>query len=854
MNPSRSMPLLVLLAAAMTLALGCGRDKLQDRCGSDDDCREGRICLLGSCVAEDVCDDGACECSTDDECPEGWTCDEGTCAVESNNGVVNNGVDPECFENDEGICTQEICGADGGDCTAVPCDLGCPPDRAQRGCECVVLTCEDDEDCDGDLYCFDSACVECFVDPHCPDDQICENEKCTSNFDCRDDADCAPDERCAPDNTCRPRPGCLFDDDCRDGQACLNGRCTLSPECDADGDCPDGYECVGGNCFIELCRGAEDCAEGEVCDAGECIAEPTVVRCEVATPSQQIVEGQRVPLEAFAYDGAGRGIAARFQWTLSNPPAASLASGPAALGGADAGSSTANASAIVGTDAPVPCEGEALFTNPGPVAPDTVRVTVVDAETGGPVSMATVRIGQATQVTNAGGIAEVADPLTGTFDVDVFHDGYNWLTVQMIGARDVRLSLNRASGTGDIAGFTGQFDTTGLHSSGDITLGLAGASLAGGLLELSLNRLLGDFFVSELNVPGIVEEDIPLPGGIVAYGSALGFDVDLKETYYAQSAGGPRIGWGLAGLVPLADLFDFFMGGGGMGGGSVIAQLLPLFNRFDHGAQPLLLTETPYVVDSADIDRDGNTTELIADYDGFPTVDLRPAVRQNLATEVGISNFPILDGSRTEVSVLVGGVVLPSPGFVPLGISATADDDGDGRPDLRRLSIAPPYGSLVGGRFAIVAITIGDTAGAGVGPNGIQLPDEFSVALWNGQSFPAALSLGTFPDGSQTSVDVNSRRVSVTSSAGPVFRVRLRSDDRSWDVWSAGPAGVAGQFGHTVTIPRVPAGQQDIFISSDIFVDAIQTNVNLDDLVGSSGLGITSAGLVSTAYNRTRAR
>ena len=64
-----------------------------------------------------------------------------------------------------------------------------------------------------------------------------------------------------------------------------------------------------------------------------------------------------------------------------------------------------------------------------------------------------------------------------------------------------------------------------------------------------------------------------MPGGLVAYGGAFGFNVDIKKMYYAQSAGGPRIAWGRAGMLPFGELLDFFMGGGGFEINQILAQL-----------------------------------------------------------------------------------------------------------------------------------------------------------------------------------------------------------------------------------------------------------------------------------------
>ena len=66
--------------------------------------------------------------------------------------------------------------------------------------------------------------------------------------------------------------------------------------------------------------------------------------------------------------------------------------------------------------------------------------------------------------------------------------------MQSVASRDIRLPLQWLWGAGPVGGFTGAFDTSRLHTSGDITFGFAGALLAGGILDLSRDRLLGDTF------------------------------------------------------------------------------------------------------------------------------------------------------------------------------------------------------------------------------------------------------------------------------------------------------------------------------------------------------------------------
>ncbi len=843
--------------AALVLAIsttGCGRDSLSRACSDDSACRDGEVCIASLCV-----DDVDPRCETDNDCAEGQTCAAGICADVAvdctNNSECAEGltcnlasgqcVDTACVPKGD-LCVQQICDGDG--CTDIPCDLGCAADEVQNVCECISLACETEDDCDG-VRCIDGLCTACTDDAACGDGQVClENGACEEATRCLNDFDCAAAEQCTPEGLCAPRPQCTLDRNCDDNELCIGGRCVLAPECVTTPDCPDTFECVGGNCFEILCRGPEDCERGEVCDAGECVVPGIADSCFIATPSGAIADGQTVPLEAFALDSDGNGIAAIFRWTSDNPTVAVVdPTGRNALGKATAG--TATFTATLATGDPVVCAGSVVLTNLGPVAQGSLRISVIHGETGQAVDGAVVMVGTGmNQGTTAnGGVVSLTRP-AGAFDVTVIHPDFNIITVQGVQTGDVKLPVFPRRGSGPIGGFTGQFDTSGIGSTGDITLGLAGASLAGGLLELDLTTILGESFVTPVNIPGLVDTTFPFPGGLVVYGQALGFPLNIKQTYYAQAAAGARLAWGLAGKVPLRDLIQLGQGGGGAD--AVLGTLLPLFNRFDHIAQPIQVAAQPRVADSGDLDGDGNTTEMVPNYSQFPTKNLRPSVRQTLTTDVTISNFPNLAGGPAGLALLMGASVLDAPGLVPLGISATTDEDGDGRPDARRLSIAPPSGSLANGRYALVALAFSTNGGG----NGLNLPQEFSAALWNGQSFPSALSLGTFPDASTTQISNGNRTITIQSSAGPLYRVRIVSDDFSWDIWSYGTSTGMGNYTHVLNVPSLPLSSTDPFMSGDILVDAIQTNATINDLVKTTGVGLRQAGLVSTAFNRTSAR
>ncbi|MFW5966232.1 MAG: Ig-like domain-containing protein, partial [Persicimonas sp.] len=687
---------------------------------------------------------------------------------------------------------------------------------------------------------------------HCETDYSCDVEsgECVEHLDCEDDRDCRSHQVCE-DEECVARDDCIVEDDCGEDETCLNGRCTYSPECESDGDCDDGFECVGEQCYEEVCRGSDDCEGDQVCDGGVCDDPPEAESCFVSEKEALVSEGQQVRLEAYALNAADDGVPANFEWVSSDTDVAEIDDdGQNAVGGEAEGETEIKAS-IADTD--IECDGVVTLTNHGQVGDDEMRVIVTDAETGAGVEDAEVVLGddEASEESGPSGSAILEDPGE-SIDVSVFADGYNWVTVKDVGSVDVQIALTPERGTGPAAGFTGEFDLSQLNTGGDFNLGLAGASLAGGLLDFDLTRLLGDPFVRSVDVPGGGgggDSEIPIPGGLVMFGEVLGFDINLKETYYAHTTEGARIGWGVAGKIAGEDLIDTFSDGMD-DTGEVLTTILPLFNRFDHDNKPLSLDARDRVVDSQDIDGDGDTSEEVPDYDNFPEVDLKPSVRQNLITDVGVSNLPQMSDGEAEVVVLVGGVHLDSPGYVPLGLSATSDEDEDGRPDTQQLTLAPPYGSLTGGRLAVVALAFNPED---VGfEDGVELPDEFSAALWNGQSLPSSVGLGTFADASDGSVDEEKREVSVTADAGPLFRVQIVGEDRTWEVWSAGPDGSQGTFEHDIALPEVASERTDLFDSGQILIDAISAQVDIDDLVAASGIGLTDAGLVATGFNRTR--
>jgi peptidoglycan-associated lipoprotein len=66
-------------------------------------------------------------------------------------------------------------------------------------------------------------------------------------------------------------PKCDDDEDCHEGEFCVNGMCQL---CRTNDDCEPGQSCVGGRCesIPGYCASANDCPPGQECRNNQCVA------------------------------------------------------------------------------------------------------------------------------------------------------------------------------------------------------------------------------------------------------------------------------------------------------------------------------------------------------------------------------------------------------------------------------------------------------------------------------------------------------------------------------------------------------------------------------------------------------
>ena len=857
-------------------------------CDEQNPCDDGFLCVESVCISTDGDADGDGIADEDDNCvrtpnPDqtdsdgdsvGDACEEinlpgcgssGECAIdEVCAGTVCQVVECTPAQEDElcpddALCVGTICrfappcGGDGecaevfGVCESGQCMPGCDTNAecgSRRTTACVdstcVFACSTDAQCDENESCIDSFCLpnECSGNglAGCPDGERCDgNGRCEPYTSCGDNGDCADDEFCQ-DNICEEAVACISDLTCGSGQICEQGFCRPATDCADNDDCDGDESCIAGLCVPFLCRGQDDCSAGEVCEAGDCIPVPDTAIAEVVilTRPSPIVSGSSLSFTAIAIDGGGAAIpGATFEFSSSRPEVGSF-SGAVLTGGSTAGETEVVASAGGVDSLPV------IVVNLGEET-DSTRVTVVDARTAIPLLDAVIMVDGGEFEVDVTGTADLGDS-SGT--LHVFADGYDFATFLDVEAgTSVLAPLPPASGFAATGGFTGEMNYDRISTSGDASIGLAGAAIPGSLADLDLTNLLGDPVNTSVSIPGVGGQELPLPGGLVISVDFFGLG-DIKGTYFARSPDGFNFGWGLAGQVRIQELIDLFTGGGGGDIASILGAILPLFESFDHDLQTYTSEALPLIEDADDFDGDGISEELVPDYDEFPGIDLEPHVPQAYRTEVVLTELPVIGGEQTEIAVLVGGVVVDGVGFVPTGIGAANGPGGEVEPVVVRM--APSHSGLGVGDFAVVALAFGST-GAGFGPDGIELPADISVRIFTGTRLPERLDMGEFVALGAYEWDSEARRFSGPTTGTALSRISLVGRDSSWHVYGDGESS-------DFRLPMPPAAFDDPVSDAFARVDAIEVSASYSDLISVGGADLLRLNAFATGFARSELR
>jgi hypothetical protein len=308
--------------SSICLAVECGKSSGCE-CGP---CDDGNLCTIDTCVLglcsylpnelpcddgdictiEDACSWGKCAGGTLKECDDGKVCTVDTCLPETGCEYT---PDVSLCGNGQG-CLTFVCDPI-ADCVATivsngePCDDGnmcsqnnvCSEGTCQPG---EQVDCDDGADCTIDSCDSNIGCVNAAIDGLCEDDDVCDGLLfCVPQIGCGSGPplDCDDHVGCTADS-CDPVLGCLnevIELFCDDGNLCTGEEyCGLDSGClpGVAIVCDDGSECTtdvcdpqSGQCDFELVAGGEPCqydgnacVETAVCVGGTC--EPdTYVDC-----------------------------------------------------------------------------------------------------------------------------------------------------------------------------------------------------------------------------------------------------------------------------------------------------------------------------------------------------------------------------------------------------------------------------------------------------------------------------------------------------------------------------------------------------------------------------------------------
>ena len=567
--------------------------------------------------------------------------------------------------------------------------------------------------------------------------------------DCFEDIDC-------------PDPKLFF---CNTTTSRCEPSCRAKTDCGADvrkkyalGYCASGLgcECDEGKCVGSLCSADVDCGT-QVCRSGVCVDAPaasTVDSCAVIPDFVVLKQGEKAKFWVSAWDAAKKPVVVKTGITWAAVSATvTVAAGSTGLSAEFTGG-TPNAAveqAVKATVGSKDCFAKVLVLPSAAPAANSINVVVTDELTGRPVPTASVLVSVpltgaaigAAIATDATGFANVPG-LAGSASVTVtiFHADYNYLTVanyDMTGSRFLSMVVRRNQ-VDKYGGYKGTFKN--VPQTSNVHAGIAGASLAGSITDLSFSQLLGPTIPTRVKIGTAIDRpDVPLPAGIYL-GFGMGSESVIKGNISAQglagvcvnAAGmadeaainsgscGTRTAWALAGDVPLGDLpIDAVAGGlNNIDFGKVLSRIIPIFKKFNSSVirdvqftlKPTRRVNGKYVFS----DPDGGLPEFTAADHNFFQAGVATSTEVPLAfnTVVRVPDLPKFKNTFVDAAVLLGGAIVPGRGVVPLGIGAAVNTQpADGKtdtqselvtPGLVTLRMSPTHHGIEGSAYGIVAL------------------------------------------------------------------------------------------------------------------------------------------------------
>ncbi len=366
------------------------------------------------------------------------------------------------------------------------------------------------------------------------------------------------------------------------------------------------------------------------------------------------------------------------------------------------------------------------------VFPPHTRVLVLDEQGGTPIVNAGVTIhatpNDLTASTDIDGVADfdgIEPDIGNPASISASHPAYHYVTVVNVESNDIIVYLTRLHNLSTAGGFRDEFDFSRIvcepGDSCEVNVGLAGASLSGNLFNMNLDMLLGEQVMVHIELGG-TSEDLLMPAGL-----ALGLNQTwFKEFFSPTAAPGARVAWGLGGKINLVDMIEVlgpYISGGDVDQARLMVQVLDMCQGNYTAIVPgVEIAPIPKVIDVDDINGNGDTTDLVADYDNFPPLPGGPMVLEvprDRTMIFSVAPLPAGAGGYIYDSVFIlAGVLVRGAGLVPLGAGAgldvvSADDLPDGVVEDIVVTVAEVAGRLPEDqvRRVVLALAMDTTTG-----------------------------------------------------------------------------------------------------------------------------------------------
>ncbi|MDP2342559.1 MAG: hypothetical protein Q8O67_16500 [Deltaproteobacteria bacterium] len=640
-------------------------DDLQCELNSD---ASGRVCVDGQCEFADCQFDVQCgtRICVDGKCADGQLC------LNDNGCQSDEGPDQLCIGN---VCRDPCFGDD-------DCGLGGIGGIGLQ--TCVAGRCE--QRCLGDFTCLtggiceDGACIDpdCAENEDCNDDaQFCDAGRCTPFTTCSEDDDCFDANLfCDVDVEpirCAERPACRADSECGQAALCLDRHCRPAESCFVNDDCGDpDDECIGARCVGRpACRADGDCGDGRICNDLRCEDAPAAVTAAfvvvadrlgscATTCTRAVFVGEQLAFQAQGFDAAGAAVAGAVR---ANP-----------TGAVTIVSSVDNLTRV-SADAAGAAALEFGNVIVSLIVLDTTAPlsVVVTEEDGTPVAAADVEADGAAATTDAAGLA-IFDPRPAAGVVVARFGGR--ATIVPLGATGAALRMVLPPvPTPDVAAALRVTVTSTGDEIGPVGIGFALPALDDAK-DITLATVFGEVTQGEVALPVIGALPIAISSAMTLSAALplVGEQVVRAQAQVAVAAG-PAFITAWEDRREQQDLVALALAGDPTGTALDFAETSETMDAAIVAAG--IIEATALVTDDADRDGDGDTTELIPDFDNAPEIEARPSGPPRERTSV-VAAPPA--GSNERAFVVVGfalpgrfliagtGVVRGATGFedVPL--------------------------------------------------------------------------------------------------------------------------------------------------------------------------------------------